>query len=64
MDPLLSRLECEAPAPAVDKKEGFLQEQMNDLLTPERKGLSLENAVALSDLLRDNLVKGIQDVSV
>jgi hypothetical protein len=36
---------------------------MNDLLTPGRKGLSMENAVALSGLLRDNLLRGIQEVS-
>ena len=62
-DLLLARLECEATAPAADKKDGFLQEHMNDLPTPERKGLSLENAVALSALLRDYSVKGIQEVS-
>jgi hypothetical protein len=61
--PLLARLECEASTTAADKKEGFLQEHMNDLQTLERKGLSLDNAVALSALLRDYSVKGIQDVS-
>jgi hypothetical protein len=66
-DPLLARLECKASAPAADKNEGFLQEHMHDLPTPKRKGLSLENAVALSALLplvlRDYSVKGIQEVS-
>ncbi len=38
---------------------------MNDLPTPERKGLSRENAVSLSGpgLLRDYSVKGTQEVS-
>ena len=48
---------------AADKKECFLQEHMNDLPTPERKGLSLENAVALSGLLRNYSEKGIEEVS-
>ena len=63
VDPLLLRLECLAPDPPADKKEGFLQGYMNDLQTPDRKGLNLENAVALSSLLRDYSVKGIQEVS-
>jgi hypothetical protein len=63
VDLLLARLECEASTTAADKKEGFLQEHMNDLPSPERKGLSLEIAVALSALLRDYSVKGIQEVS-
>ncbi len=36
---------------------------MNDLPTPDRNGLSLEKAVALSALLSDYSVKGIQEVS-
>ena len=63
VDKLRARLECEAPALSADKKEGFLQEHMNYLPTPERKGLSLENAVALSGLLRDYSEKGIEEVS-
>ncbi len=47
-DPILARLEYEVPAPAADKKEGFLQGHMNKLPSPEHKGLSLENEVALS----------------
>ena len=63
VDPLLLRLECSEPDPPEDKKEGFLQRYMNDLPTPDSKGLRLENAVALSGLLRDYLGKGIQEVS-
>ena len=63
VDKLRARLECEAPALSADKKEGFLQEHMNYLPTPERKGLSLENAVALSGLLLDYSEKGIEEVS-
>ncbi len=57
VDQLLSRLECAAPDTAADKNEGFLQGYINDLPTPDLKGLSLENAVALSGLLRNYLVK-------
>ncbi len=63
VDQLLARLDSQAPAPAADKNEGFLQEHMNNVQTPELKSLSLENAVVLSGLLHYYLVKGIQEVS-
>jgi hypothetical protein len=62
VDPLLARLVGAASSPAADKKEGFLQDHISDLSTPERKGLSLENAVALSGLMHENVEIAIQEV--
>jgi hypothetical protein len=71
VDPLLARLEGAASFSAADKKEGFLQDHISDLPTPEHKGLSLENAVALSGLMHENVEYGnieyknqLQDMAV